>query len=591
MAGCRQLYIRSGDEALFAMFDPAIGEDLSLPAVLVCAPWGWEETASYRCRRMLSRALAEGGHSTLRFNMPSVGDSSGAPGDPGRVEAWIAAVTNAATWLRHESGRSRLAVLGLGLGGLIALAAAGEGAPIDEMALWAVPGSGRRFLRETRAFARLQGWGQGRGGESSLPEGWIEAGGFVLSAETVDALQRLEMPERVPGRLQRVLIMDRDGVSVDGGLGEALARRGVKVTSASGEGWQGMVYHPEHATFPSAGFERIAGWLAGSWDHGAAVDSGGESPDEAAELLLELREGSLIERPLDIEQPFGRSFAILAEPVGEGDDELCVVFLNAGAVRHIGPNRNWVENARRWAARGVPTVRVDLEGIGEADGDRSAYPGVAGFYDEVYAAQVGRVLDSLERRGIGRRFVCVGLCSGAYWSLQMADRDARVAAGVLLNSGAIVWHSGLGAERALRLLAEGLLSRRSWAKLLRREVDLLDKARLLARVAAWRLRRALGSLWRHIGGRPDAPPEDERLALFARLHASGKRIAMGFCSNEPVLAELRSSGILERFDEWPNIVLDELPGEDHALGPIDAQRGAAALIDRELELARRPYSP
>jgi alpha/beta superfamily hydrolase len=29
----------------------------------------------------------------------------------------------------------------------------------------------------------------------------------------------------------------------------------------------------------------------------------------------------------------------------------------------------WVEASRRWAALGVATLRIDLEGIGDADGD------------------------------------------------------------------------------------------------------------------------------------------------------------------------------------------------------------------------------
>ena len=59
---------------------------------------------------------------------------------------------------------------------------------------------------------------------------------------------------------------------------------------------------------------------------------------------------------------------ILTEPVGPAVD-LCAVWLNAGPQRRIGPNRMWVETARRWAALGVPSVRVDLAAIGDADGD------------------------------------------------------------------------------------------------------------------------------------------------------------------------------------------------------------------------------
>ena len=46
--------------------------------------------------------------------------------------------------------------------------------------------------------------------------------------------------------------------------------------------------------------------------------------------------------------------------------------MNAGGVRHIGPNRMWVEAARRWAAQGIPSARVDFIRVGESDGDELA---------------------------------------------------------------------------------------------------------------------------------------------------------------------------------------------------------------------------
>ena len=49
------------------------------------------------------------------------------------------------------------------------------------------------------------------------------------------------------------------------------------------------------------------------------------------------------------------------------------MLLNSGAVRRIGPQRMWVEAARRWAALGVPTLRFDVVGVGDSDGDGSAY--------------------------------------------------------------------------------------------------------------------------------------------------------------------------------------------------------------------------
>ena len=331
-------------------------------------PWGWDETASYRARREWARRFVAAGHPTLRIDLPGAGNSSGDPGDPGLFDAWIEAVADAARWLRDQSGASRVVVLGLGLGGLLAATAVERGAEVDELVLWAAPSQGKRFLREVDSFARMQAWGAGRGEESPLPDGWLEAAGFVISAETADALRTISSPlSSAPQRLRRVLLLDRDGLMSDKRLAERLRADGVDTTTAPGPGWGAMVAYREESAVPEETIERVEAWLAGGGDGDGdkSVPTAG-SGDSAAALELD----DLTERAIAIPQQAGDLFGVVAEPRGERPEDLCVVFLNAGEVRHIGPNRNWVEHARRWAARGVPSVRVDLEGIGEADGER-----------------------------------------------------------------------------------------------------------------------------------------------------------------------------------------------------------------------------
>ena len=71
----------------------------------------------------------------------------------------------------------------------------------------------------------------------------------------------------------------------------------------------------------------------------------------------------------------------------------------------------WVEAARRWAAQGVPTLRLDIEGIGDADGGTTPYVDSAQLYVAELVPQVLAALDALKDRGIGDRFVVAGLCS------------------------------------------------------------------------------------------------------------------------------------------------------------------------------------
>ena len=125
-------------------------------AVIMCPPFGWDEVCSYRSRRYWAERLADAGYATIRLSYPGTGDSGGMPRDPGRLDAWTAAVSSAGAWLREASGASRIVAVALGLGGLLAYRAMAFGAPIDDLVLWATPARGRALVRQLRAFSKLE---------------------------------------------------------------------------------------------------------------------------------------------------------------------------------------------------------------------------------------------------------------------------------------------------------------------------------------------------------------------------------------------------------------------------------------------------
>ena len=214
---------------------------------------------------------------------------------------------------------------------------------------------------------------------------------------------------------------------------------GTSVTVADGVGYAAMMVEPQDARPPVAVFDLVDSWLVEGEAEGGASDAPpsrvepGRAAHGKAERIatredLELtRSGvELRERPMYVEAPDGPLFGILTEPLGERRD-LCAVLMNAGPQRRTGPNRMWVEIARRWAVRGVPTLRFDLAGIGDSDGDAAALVRVASLYAPAYAGQARAALDTLSAHGLPGRFVVLGLCAGAYWSTHTALEDKRVA--------------------------------------------------------------------------------------------------------------------------------------------------------------------
>lgn len=557
----RALYLGAEPNQALA-FHHAPGADRATGVgVVFCPPFGWDDIASYRARRLWAYALAQRGHDVLRLDLPGTADSAGSPADAGRLAAWVATVAAAAAWLREQAGAGRVSALGIGLGGLIAARAAGTGVELDELIVWGAAASGRAAVRELRAFARLQTSNVGAP-EAGLPEGWLEVGGFVLSAETRAALSDLDPATGPVGSVRRALLLGRDDAPPDARLASHLRAAGLDVTEAPGPGYAAMVSHPQTSPAPQMVMATVAGWL----DAAGPAPRGEPTPVPPAPASLELdAHGRRIrETPVWIEHPPGPLFGILAEPADAEPGPVAGLLLNAGGVRRIGPNRLWVETARAWAARGAPTLRLDLAGMGDA----GSGPGIAevpDFYTPELQRQADDAVAWLADRAGTERLVLAGLCSGGHWGFYAAVRDPRVRTAVLINVGSLVWDRNIAApswppgptaflsREALREIGAGLpaaLARWAWATVRRRATFL-------------RTRRAI----------------EQRLDA---LRARGTRVVLALSEDQPEQLWLSSEAHRRRLARWPNVTIADLPGRDHTVRPMAAQQRVRAMLDEAL---------
>lgn len=592
----RALYLQRADEdPVFAVHHPARAP-LREASVLICPPFGWEDVCSYRSRRAWAEHLAAEGYSTLRVDLPGSGDSGGAPTDPLRLAGWSAAVGDAAAWLSAAGDGRSVVAIGIGLGGLLICMAVADGAPIAEAVLWATPSRGRTLLRELRAFARMELHTSREAAAPDAGKGRLEAGGFSMSAETTALIEHLDVATLTfpAGRMRRALLLGRDGIAPETRLVEHLERTGAQVRCAPGDGYGAMMAEPQRTRPPLSVFARVDGWLAESFPRSAAAATSGpsrsgraaqEAPPSSGDAARLAIDGVAIrEHALSVEQPFGSLFGILAVAEGAGTAQLGAVVLNAGAIRRIGPGRMWVEVARRWAARGIPTLRLDLEGIGDADGDDSRFTEVAELYVPRMVEQVRAALDVLERDGVAERFVLLGLCSGAYWSFHGALQDPRVSAALMLNPQSLFWDPS---RLAIRDLRRAFLGRDSWARLFRGETPaarLADLARKLPAGASAATQRLLSRRERSPGG-------DQLDDALARLSEADKRAVFIFSGEEPLHEELRREGRLERIAAWQHVAIEMIAGRDHTLRPPAARREAHAALDRALERELEQINP
>jgi dienelactone hydrolase len=576
-------FLDGGKELAFVTFHPPAAPARG-PAVLICPPFGWEEVCAYRSLRWWAKRLASEGYGVLRLTLPSTGDSAGGARDPDRLGAWLAAVTTAATWLRAEPGAQRVVALGIGLGGLLAALAAAGGAPIDDLVLWGVPPRGRTQVRQLRALSKLERplFFEDLESPAPLPSDELEAGGFLLDAETLAALDgldltKLELPA-APGR--RALLLERDGLAINAELAASLERAGLEVTTGPGAGFGQMTSHPQLSSPPLEVIERVMDWLAaGTSGAGRAVPVG-DAPRALASAEIPVGPGLTVrETPVAIPHPGGDLPAVLTEPLSASEHGLAVLLLNAGAVRRIGPNRSWVEASRRWATMGVPTLRVDVEGVGDAPGEEGRYRDDGAMYDPSLYEHVFSAMDFLQARGTAQRFVLTGLCASANWSLHCALRDERVSGLMLINLRAVIWDPDLDPARDLRALFSEPLS-----------LSRIRRVATAPRVKAL-IRWLIGAPFRRLrtlvaGDLEGAPGESQAQALLEVIVNSGRRVLLLFSEREPVYEELLRSGRSQGLSAAPNVSLERIPVRDHTLRPVWAQAELHAALDRAL--AREP---
>jgi pimeloyl-ACP methyl ester carboxylesterase len=180
---------------------------------------------------------------------------------------------------------------------------------------------------------------------------------------------------------------------------------------------------------------------------------------------------------------------ILTEPPGaERDPERpAVVMLNAGLLHRVGPNRIYVQIARALAAEGYVVLRFDFSGMGDSQPRADHLP-----YAQSAPAEAREAMEWLaHHRGAGR-FVLIGHCAGAVFSLLVAGDDTRVVGAALINmeGGDDRWTEFDRKKKASQQHARNygqraLFSGERWRKLLSGRANYRSIARVIFKDIIW----------------------------------------------------------------------------------------------------------
>ena len=118
----------------------------------------------------------------------------------------------------------------------------------------------------------------------------------------------------------------------------------------------------------------------------------------------------------------------IPESQGRINRKVAVILLNAGLVHRVGPNRMNVDFGRELSGNGFVTLRFDLSGIGDSTSRTGGMAEAERNVTDISAAMT--YMSS--KYGI-KKFVLIGLCTGADNAHKAAVKDPRVSGAVFLD--------------------------------------------------------------------------------------------------------------------------------------------------------------
>jgi alpha/beta superfamily hydrolase len=566
-----------GRTPVFAWYHEAPRSAARDTVAVICPPVGYEYTRAHRSLRHLADRLAHSGVPALRFDYHGIGDSPGSDLDPDRLGAWESSIVAAVTQARALSGRERICLIGVRLGASLAARVAAS-VPIDLLVLWNACVRGKPYLRELQAIAASAE------DTTSTIEGALESGGFVMTAQTREAIRKIDLLS-LDFSARRILVASREDMPQDQGLAAQLASRGLDVEHLSLPGWSGMMADHAFTIVPDEALDRIAAWVAENGDvpnfphaRTAVRNTGNWVRPNLHESVHRFGEGN-------------RLFGILARDDDRTDRPLVILF-NAGAVHHVGPNRIYVELARGLAEAGVPCLRMDLETLGDSvldDAWRENYP-----YPRTAMRDVADAF-TFARRELGyERIIPAGLCSGAHMAFHAGlDPSHDLDEILLLNPLVYYWREGMSLDTSTRFedmeqYARSVRDPERWKKLLRGGVKMRRLVHVMWSTAIGKVKSYWDALHEIAFPATGGTPLSRDLRKLGRLD---RRVTFFIGERDQGLKILNAEArrAMRHGIKSGKIVVHSIPGGDHTFSRSKARGDLVrAVVEHCLRARMRP---
>jgi hypothetical protein len=340
---------------------------------------------------------------------------------------------------------------------------------------------------------------------------------------------------------------------------------GSSVTQQDPVGYTEMMLDAHEAEVPHTLWASCVDWLKD-----AAPATQNATSSGATESVKQRVMNADAARPVQEEAVFidgdPSAFAIVTTTPTLSARPRAAILLNAGAVHHVGPNRMYVELARRWAQEDLVVMRLDLSGLGDSSARSGADENIV--YSPHANNDVARAVQYLRERFGTLDVESIGLCSGGYHSLKAVSAGVKLHRVTLINPLTFFWRDGMSTRYPqYKVVADAQRYKKnafqlsSWIKMIKGQVDLRAVVRVgIAAIAklGWRAKRRVARLLRR-------PLSNDLGFELEHLARRGVALAFVFAMGEPGLELLESQGgsIVRRLEAHNKLQIDIIENADH----------------------------
>ncbi len=287
---------------------------------------------------------------------------------------------------------------------------------------------------------------------------------------------------------------------------------------------------------------------------------------------------------------FGESASlvgILNHTEGENEEQgLCAIFLNAGLIHKIGPNRLYVKLARCLAGKGVCCFRFDYSGLGD-----SGISKMNRSLNEIKNGEIKQAMDVVQKNIGIKRFVLIGICTGAEDAFRVSSEDTRIA-GLLLIDGVYQDKQLLKSiypiaarNCVIRYYKKHMFDYKRWAKVFTGKSGLFNKNNLIAAFKMlltflMRLKDIIKKDSRKRKSNTEGAPIQINIEEWKKLFERDIKIYLVFCEggNAIDVFNLTVAKQLDKYKKSGLLSVDFIKDVDHTFTPIWSQELLTNLI-------------